>query len=197
MIPRPLILLAAPLLLSQCTPIDDGGGAPGGGPGPAPGLPAGHQPYDGPHRGTYDLGMRHGRADGAGGKSRQPSRHYGTFPATQTDAFNRGYQAGYSLAIQPGGGGGPVSAALTPVKGTGSVTLKQGARTVAVCQTAMPRVEDVRFINGQTQLVVKSRGNHGPATVQLFDTAQGVELDRVMAHDIRAAQPAWAAGMGE
>ncbi len=189
---RPL-LLATPFLFCHCTPIDDTGGA---GLAPITGLPPGHQPYDGPHQGTYDLGMSHGRADGSTGKSRQPRRHYGTFPATQTDAFNRGYQAGYSLALQPGGAPA-AGGALTPVKGLGNVSLKEGGRTVAVCQTAMPRVETVRFVNGQRQIVVKSRGNHGPATVQLFDSRSGMEEGRVMAHEIRNGQPPWAAGMGE
>jgi hypothetical protein len=190
---RPLILLALPLVLSHCTPIDDGGMTSGS---TATGLPPGHQPYKGPYRGTYDLGMQQGKADGASDKSRQPSRHYGTFPATQTDAFNRGYQAGYTLAKQTGTG--PVAGgALTPVKGVGNVALRRNGQTVAVCQTAMPKVETMRFIDGQRKIVVKSRGNHGPATVQLFNCATGLEEARVMAYEILNGQPAWASGMGE
>ncbi len=194
---RLLCLLAVPFVLSHCTPLDESGGA--GSTGPAStGLPPGHEPYDGPHGSTYDLGMQHGRADGASGKSRQPSRHYGTFPATQTDAFNRGYQAAYTMATRPGGTTAPpASAPLTPVKGSGTVTLREGSRTVAVCATAMPNVETVRFVNGQQQIAVKSRAAHGPATVQLFNTRTGVEEGRVMAYEIRGGQPAWAAGMGE
>lgn len=191
---RLTILLSLPLVLSHCTPIEDGSTSSLRS---TSNLPPGHQRYTGPHTGTYDLGMSHGRADGTKGRSRQPSRHYGTFPATQTDAFNRGYQAGYSLAIQPGGSAAPAAAALTPVKGRGMVTLREGTRTIAVCRTASPNVETVRFLNGQRQIVVKSRGNHGPATVQLFNSRTGVEEDRVMAYEIRNGQPAWAAGMAE
>ena len=45
--------------------------------------------------------------------------------------------------------------------------------------------------------MVKSRGNHGPATVQLFNSRTGAEPGRVMAYDMRGGNPAWAAGMGE
>ena len=190
---RPLILLAAPLVLSHCTPLDEGGTMGRAG---TTGLPPGHQPYKGPHRGTYDLGMQQGKADGSSKKSRQPSRHYGTFPATQTEAFNRGYQAGYTLAKQGGATPAP-GGTLTPVKGVSNVQLRRGGQTVAVCQTAMPKVETVRFIDGQRQIVVKSRGSHGPATVQLFDCSTGLEKDRVMAYEIRNGNPSWAAGMGE
>ena len=68
---------------------------------------------------------------------------------------------------------------------------------MAVCSTASPNVEETKFITEQQEIVVKSRGNHGPATVQLFDTKSGKEKGRVMAYEIRGGKPAWAAGMGE
>ncbi len=190
---RLLPCLAVPLVLLHCTPLDEGGTTGGS---RVTGLPPGHQPYKGPHQGTYDLGMQQGKADGSSKKSRQPSRHYGTFPATQTEAFNRGYQAGYTLAKQ-GGAMPATGGALTPVKGVSNVQLRRGGQTVAVCQTAMPKVETVRFIDGQRQIVVKSRGSHGPATVQLFNCNTGLEEARVMAYEIRNGKPAWASGMGE
>jgi hypothetical protein len=58
-------------------------------------------------------------------------------------------------------------------------------------------VEETRFINEQQQIVVKTRGNHGPATVQLFNARTGKEEGRVMAFEIKKGKPAWAAGMGE
>ena len=64
-------------------------------------------------------------------------------------------------------------------------------------RTASPNVEETRWHAEQEQIVVKSRGNHGPATVQLFNSRNGREISRVMAYDIRGGQPAWAAGMGE
>lgn len=86
---------------------------------------------------------------------------------------------------------------LTATAGMGSVTIREGARTVAVCYTASPNVEETRFINEQEQIVVKSRGNHGPATVQLFNSRTGAQQGRVMAYEVRGGFPAWAAGMGE
>lgn len=77
----------------------------------------------------------------------------------------------------------------------GMVSILDGTRRVATCRTAAPHVETARFINGQKQVVVKSRARHGPAVVQLFDTRTGAERDAVLAHEIRDGQPAWAAGL--
>lgn len=55
----------------------------------------------------------------------------------------------------------------------------------------------IRWHSEQEQIVVKSRGNHGPATVQLFDCRSGREQARVMAYEIKGGKPAWARGMGE
>ena len=85
----------------------------------------------------------------------------------------------------------------TASKGQGSVTIMEGPRRVSTCYTASPNVEETRFINEQQQIVVKSRGNHGPATVQLFDSRTGRQEGRVMAYEVRGGYPAWAAGMGE
>lgn len=85
----------------------------------------------------------------------------------------------------------------TAQRGTGSVTIMEGPRRVSTIYTASPNVENTRFINEQQQIVVKSRGNHGPATVQLFDTRTGRQQGRVMAYEVRGGYPAWAAGMGE
>lgn len=80
----------------------------------------------------------------------------------------------------------------TASKRLGSVLILEGSRRVAICHTDGLQVQQVRFINGQKQLVVKSRSRHGPAVVQLFDTRTGAEKDAVLAHDIRVGQPAWA-----
>jgi hypothetical protein len=58
-------------------------------------------------------------------------------------------------------------------------------------------VEQTRWASEQEQIVVKSRGNHGPATVQLFSSRTGADLGRVQAYEIRDGQPGWVAGMGE
>ena len=86
---------------------------------------------------------------------------------------------------------------LTSVNGQGTVTIMEGNRRVSVCRTASPNIEQTRWQSEQDQIVVKSRGNHGPATVQLFDTRSGRQLGTVMAYELANGGPAWARGMGE
>lgn len=75
--------------------------------------------------------------------------------------------------------------------------IREGGRIVSSFRTALPNVEETRWASEQEQIVVKSRGNHGPATVQLFNSRNGSELGRVFAYEIRNGQPAWAVSMAE
>lgn len=160
----------------------------------------------------YDRGFARGESDGVGGLSRTPDRYPGDFSEADRTDFFRGYEDGYNQGIRPGAGpsgskkskkekknqpAASYGQPLSSVNGQGTVTIMEGSRQVATCRTASPNVEQTRFITEQQQIVVKSRGNHGPATVQLFDTSSGAELGRVMAFDIKGGQPAWASGMGE
>ena len=86
---------------------------------------------------------------------------------------------------------------LTAVNGQGTVVIKEGSRTVADCKTASPYIEQTRFINEQNQIVVESRGNHGPATVELFNTRTGRLEGTVKAYELSAGGPPWAAGMAD
>lgn len=86
---------------------------------------------------------------------------------------------------------------LTAVNGQGTVTILEGDRTVAVCRTASPNIEQTRWLSEQEQIVVKSRGNHGPATVQLFNSRTGQQLGTVMAYELAQGGPTWAAGMAD
>lgn len=86
---------------------------------------------------------------------------------------------------------------LTAEIAGGSVIIREGGRVLSSFRTASPNVEQTRWRDGQELIVVKSRGNHGPATVQMFNSRNGNELARVMAYDIRDGQPDWAYGMGE
>lgn len=172
---RLLILLVIPFTLccTYCVAADDATPKPG-----------------------YSLGFTKGREDGWSGRSRTPDRYEALYSEADRAEFFRGYEAGYNEGIKSeatGSYGQP----LTAVKGSGKVTIKEGSRTVAVCSTASPNVEEAKFITGQQEIVVKSRRNHGPATVQLFDTQSGSEKGRVMAYEIRGGKPAWAAGMEE
>jgi hypothetical protein len=73
----------------------------------------------------------------------------------------------------------------------------EGSRRASVCRTASPNIEKTRWHRGQEQIFVKSRGNHGPATVQLFDSRSGRQLGTVMAYELANGGPDWARGMAE
>jgi hypothetical protein len=86
---------------------------------------------------------------------------------------------------------------LTAVRGPGRVSIMEGSRTVSTIYTASPNIEQTRWVNEQEQIVVKSRGNHGPATVQLFNTRSGRQEGTVMAYELANGGPTWAAGMAD
>ena len=86
---------------------------------------------------------------------------------------------------------------LTAVRGQGKVTVMEGSRTVSTIYTASPNIEQTRWVSEQNQIVVKSRGNHGPATVQLFDSRSGRQEGTVMAYELANGGPNWAAGMAD
>jgi hypothetical protein len=150
--------------------------------------------------GGYVLGKEKGFADGVSGLSRTPTRHEAIYSEADRADFFRGYEAGYSAGIKPGAKppenlshGQP----LTVKKGRGTVTVTEGKTVRSVCKTALPNVEEIKFIEEQMKLVVKSRGNHGPAIVQLFKSYTGEQIGQVKAYEIKPGKPAWAAGMGE
>lgn len=86
---------------------------------------------------------------------------------------------------------------LTSINGQGTVTIMEGNRLLSVCRTASPNIEQTRWHQEQQQIVVKSRGNHGPATVQLFDSRSGRQLGTVKAYELANGGPSWAAGMAD
>ena len=151
----------------------------------------------------YQLGFEKGREDGQGGKSRTPDRHSSLYSEADRGEFFRGYEDGYTLGIKPGADLGGVNAPvafgqpLVAMPGKGEVTIKEGNQTISVLKTALPNIEETKFIVEQEQIVVKSRGNHGPAMVELFQTSNGAALGAVKAFEIKNGQPAWAAGMGD
>jgi len=155
--------------------------------------------YEGPHPATYELGVEKGRADGRTGMSRRPDRYSVSYPAAEVEAFKSGYEAGYNEGIKPGNASGqPVyGQPLAAEIGEGEVKIFEGDRQVSVCQTGCPFVEKTKFINEQQQIVIKSRGAHGPATIELYDTANGKMKAQIMAYDALDGDPAWAAGMGD
>jgi hypothetical protein len=97
----------------------------------------------------------------------------------------------------PGSAPAGFSQPLTAVTSLGSVTIREGSRTLSSFHTARPNVEETAWHQKQEQIVVKSRGNHGPATVELFDSRSGRKLGTVMAYEIANGGPAWASDMAE
>lgn len=124
------------------------------------------------------------RSVGHGGYVGPRGEYYDRMPSEEHVARN------YAVYTKPA----PVPAALTVRKIQGGVVLAQGGKTVATCHTAMMNVERFKFINSSRQIVVKSRGNHGPATVEMFDTATGQLRDKVLAFAIRKSGVSWAYG---
>lgn len=118
-----------------------------------------------------------------------------TLVLTQCVVVNEGVStpgSADSSAVGDPGHGAPLDAQT----GQGSVTIRRGGRVLSSFSTARPNVEEYHWYAGQEQIVVKSRGNHGPATVQLFESHTGRPLGSVMAYEA-ADGPAWARGMAE
>ena len=88
----------------------------------------------------------------------------------------------------------PAATPLTTRNIQGGVVIVHDGKAVATCRTAMLNVEKHKFINGGRQIVIKSRGNHGPATVEIFDTPTGKLRDKVLAFAIRKSGVSWAYG---
>jgi hypothetical protein len=93
-----------------------------------------------------------------------------------------------------------------PVEGHGktSVSVEQSrvrvvraGKTLCRLQPAMAVVERYELVNHAQQIIIKSRGKHGPATVELFNLSDGSRVDQVLAYAIRKDRPAWASGWQE
>ena len=77
------------------------------------------------------------------------------------------------------------------------VRLLRNGNTIAICRTQLPEIENWKLINGNRQIVVKSRGHHGPASVELFNVVDGSLADKIMAFAIKNGKPPWARGFEE
>jgi hypothetical protein len=95
---------------------------------------------------------------------------------TVSPAPRRGYPA-VDVSVEPAG-----------------VRVLRRGMTVCLIRTQLPHVEKWEIINRNTEIVIKSRGDRGPAAVELFDTHTGILKSKVMAHAIYNGQPDWAQG---
>ncbi len=146
---------------------------------------------------AYTQGYEMGRNDAREGRSSDYSRHSSLYDYVTMDAFSNGYKTAYRnyKPHNSGESGSGNRGNYKASKGQSQVTITDGGRTVSTVRTAAPNVENFHFTNKKKQIVVKSRGNHGPATVELFDVQTGTLRDKVLAYAIENGQPHWARGM--
>ncbi len=145
---------------------------------------------------AYEDGKRKGIMDRQAGLPREHSRHTASYAAAGSSEFQQGYVDGYS-SVEVVAATATNREPLISVNGRGTVTVMKGPLKLSVCRTAGPNVEETRFVEGQQQLVVKSRKSGGPAVVQLFNVADGTEIERIAATEITGNQPSWAAGLSD
>jgi hypothetical protein len=111
-------------------------------------------------------------------------------PALLTGLILSLFVAGCSFSPAPRKG---YSAIDVSVESAGVRLLRKGM-TVCLIRTQLPNVEMWKIINRNTEIVIKSRGEHGPAVVERFHTQTGVLEDRIVASAIQNGQPEWAQG---
>ncbi|MEM7143923.1 MAG: hypothetical protein AAF591_02230 [Verrucomicrobiota bacterium] len=90
----------------------------------------------------------------------------------------------------------PTPTGASPYQATaiqGGLKITRDGQPVSTIKTALPNVEQWGFVSNGNQVVVKSRANHGPASVELFDSQTGTLQDKILAYAIQNGQPAWAA----
>ena len=100
------------------------------------------------------------------------------------------FDAGCAVSPAPRKGYPPLEVSVEQA----SVRLLRRGMTVCLIRTDLPKVERWEIINRNTEIVIKSRGDRGPAAVELFDTQSGILKAKVMEHSIRDGQPGWASG---
>ena len=100
------------------------------------------------------------------------------------------FEAGCSFSPAPERG----YAALDVNVEQASVRVLRKGMTICLIRTQLPNIENWKMISRNTEIVIKSRGDYGPATVERFDTKTGIIKDKVMAFAIRNGQPEWAQG---
>lgn len=150
----------------------------------------------------YALGVAKGKHDGQTGLSNRPERWSALYSEADRSEYMRGYDSAYKQALN-----GPkiphkeadntFNNVLAARANKGSVDVFDGTTKISTCRTALPNIEDHRFIHAQQHLVVKSRGAHGVAKVELFETTNGQKLESIDSYTIKDGKPLWAVGMSD
>lgn len=175
-------------------------------------YPSGYYPYAAPAQGqtpaernrhAYEVGFRVGQDDFNHGHTKHFTHHQDLYDNESHDSFAHGYEDGYDRARShqrsvQGASQPPAPApALTARQVQGGVEVLVNGQVTTRIKSAMPNVEKTGLINGGSLMVVKSRGDHGPASVELFDTRTGVLRDKVLAFAIKDGRPSWANGYAD
>ncbi|MFZ0711121.1 MAG: hypothetical protein WAM53_13865 [Terrimicrobiaceae bacterium] len=74
------------------------------------------------------------------------------------------------------------------------VRLLRNGMTVCLIRPQFSKVENWKLIDGNTEIVIKSRGGRGPAVVEGFDTTTGILKEKILASEIQNGKPEWAEG---
>ena len=77
------------------------------------------------------------------------------------------------------------------------VRLLRNGMTVCLIRPQFSKVENWKLIDGNTEIVIKSRGGRGPAVVEGFDTTTGILKEKIPASEIQNGKPEWAEGFEE
>jgi len=170
--------------------------------------------YSGANQNDYNRGYDAGRRDAQRGLRMNYANHRSEFNGNSENQFKHGYQVAYrnytphyttsynNNSYSPTYSNQDYNAKKTQGHGSlraekvqNGVRITQGGKKISFLRTASPNVEKYHFLHNKSQMVIKSRGNHGPATVELFDTRTGVLKGKVLAYAIKHGQPSWARGM--
>ena len=156
-------------------------------------VPAAAMPYRTSFRFEYDCGEFERNLDKA-----LELAHYASFPERRADAKARGLLRGIGIAmpIEMAGGLGSDNAKLT-ANADGSVTLRVGSMSVGqghetgmarlVAQALGIRVEDVRYEQGDTDLLAAGRGNGGSSALIQGGSALHLAADDLLENARKAA----------
>jgi hypothetical protein len=79
----------------------------------------------------------------------------------------------------------------------GGIEIWEDGKPVSRIRGAQPVIERWAFVKNGRQIIVKSRGAEGPATIELFDSRTAIRRDTIPADQVIDGRPAWAAGLAE
>lgn len=91
----------------------------------------------------------------------------------------------------------PAEIDFTASEFQGGLEIREDGRLVSRIRPAQPVLERWAFVKDGRQIIVRSRGAEGPATIELFDSRSAIRRDTIPADQIVNGRPAWAAGLAD